>query len=107
MEKNGKMIEIIRKIALAKKEAKKACNQIAAYEIGQQINKLTDRLVDLYADNMALYQKSLKEMRELEDEDSDFEHPHKVADGILTAFIRELGCADLADSYDRVGKWYS
>ena len=42
MTTNNKMLEVIRKIALAKKEAKKACNQIAAYEIDLQINKLTD-----------------------------------------------------------------
>ena len=48
MTTNNKMLEVIRKIALAKKEAKKACNQIAAYEIDQQIRKLTDELVALY-----------------------------------------------------------
>lgn len=42
------MLEVIKRIALAKKEAKKACNQIAAYEIDQQIRKLTDELVALY-----------------------------------------------------------
>lgn len=47
---NEKMLEVIRKIALAKKEAKNACNQIAAYEIDQQIRKLTDELVALYED---------------------------------------------------------
>lgn len=107
MEKENKMLDIIKKIALAKKEARKACNQIAYYEFEQNVNKLTDKLVDLYDGNLALYQKSLKEMRELEDEDSDFEHPHKVADGLLASFVRELGFAELADSYDRVGKWYS
>ena len=45
---NDKLLEVIRKIALAKKEAKKACNQIAAYEIEQQIRKLTNELVALY-----------------------------------------------------------
>lgn len=45
------MLEAIRKIAMAKKEAKKACNQIAAYEIDQQINKLTDELVSLYEES--------------------------------------------------------
>lgn len=29
MEKENKMLDIIKKIALAKKEARKACNQIA------------------------------------------------------------------------------
>lgn len=48
METNDKMIEVIKKIALTKKEAKRACNQIAAYEIEQQIRKLTDELVALY-----------------------------------------------------------
>lgn len=42
------MLEVIRKIAQAKKYAKKACNQIAAYEIDQQIRKFTDELVALY-----------------------------------------------------------
>lgn len=108
MEKENKMLDIIKKIALVKKEASKACNQIAYYEFEQDVNKLTDKLVDLYEGNLALlYQKSLKEMRELEGEDSDFEHPHIVADCLLISFIRELGFIELADSYDRVGKWYS
>lgn len=47
MATNDKMLEVIRKIAQAKKEAKKACNQIAAYEINQQIRKFTDELVAL------------------------------------------------------------
>lgn len=45
---SDKMLEVIKRIAQAKKEAKKACNQIAAYEIEQQIRKLTDELVALY-----------------------------------------------------------
>lgn len=45
---NDKLLEVIKRIALAKKEAKKACNQIAAYEIDQQIRKLTDELIALY-----------------------------------------------------------
>lgn len=102
------MLDVIKKIALTKKDARKACNQIAYYEFEQKINKLTDKLVDLYEGNLALYQKSLKEMRKLEDdEDSDFEYSHIEADGLLTSFIRELGFSELADSYDRVGKWYS
>lgn len=48
MATTDKMLEVIRKIALAKKEERKACNQIAAYEIDQQIRKLTDELVALY-----------------------------------------------------------
>ena len=48
---NDKMLEVIKRIALAKKEAKKACNQIAAYEIDQQINKLTDELIALYEES--------------------------------------------------------
>ena len=48
---NEKMLEVIKKIALAKKESKKVCNQIAAYEIDQQINKLTDELVSLYEES--------------------------------------------------------
>lgn len=101
------MLEVIGKLARAKKDERKACNQIASYEFEQDVKKLTDKLVDLYEGNLAVYQKLLKEMRELEGEQIDFEHSHIVADGLLTSFIRELGFAELADSYDRVGKWYS
>lgn len=48
MATNDKMLEVIKRIAQAKKEAKKACNQIAAYEIDQQIRKFTNELVALY-----------------------------------------------------------
>lgn len=51
MTLNNRMIEVISKIAKAKKELKTACNQIAAYEIEQQINKLIDELVALYESN--------------------------------------------------------
>lgn len=107
MEKENNMLDVIKKIALAKNEARKACNQIAYYEFEQNVKKLTDKLVDLIEENLDIYKKLLIEMRELEDEDFDFEHSHIAADGLLTSFIRELGFAELADSYDRVGKWYS
>lgn len=107
MEKEEKMLDIIKQIALKKKEARKACNQIAYYEFEQDVKNLTDKLVGLYASNLALYQKLLKEMRELEDEDFDFEHSHIVADVLLTSFISELGYDEVVDSYNRVGKWYS
>lgn len=42
------MLEVIKKIAKAEKEYKKAINQIAAYEYEQEIRKLTDELVVLY-----------------------------------------------------------
>lgn len=45
------MLEVIKKIAEAKKDMKNAYNQIAAYEIEQQINKLTDELVSLYEES--------------------------------------------------------
>lgn len=51
MPTTDKMLEVIKKIALAKKEAKKACNQIAAYEYEQDIKKLTDELVALYGES--------------------------------------------------------
>lgn len=51
MATTDKMLEVIKRIAQAKKEAKKACNQIAAYEICQQINKFTDELVSLYEES--------------------------------------------------------
>lgn len=51
MKNNDKLLEVIRKIAIAKKEAKKVSNQIAAYEIDQQIRKLTYELVALYEES--------------------------------------------------------
>lgn len=51
MATTDKMLEVIKRIAQAKKEAKKACNQIAAYEYEQDINKLTDELVSLYEES--------------------------------------------------------
>lgn len=48
MTEEQKIFEVIKKIAEAKKELKQACNQIAAYEIEQNIKKLTDELVALY-----------------------------------------------------------
>lgn len=43
---NDKTLEVIKRISLAKKKAKKACNQISAYEIEQQIRKLVDELFE-------------------------------------------------------------
>lgn len=51
MATNDKMLEIIKKIALAKKESKKAINQMAAYDYEQDIKKLTDELVALYEEH--------------------------------------------------------
>lgn len=51
MKNIDKLLEVIRKIAIAKKEAKKVSNQIAAYEYEQEINKLTDELVALYEES--------------------------------------------------------
>lgn len=101
------MLGVIKKIAEAKQEAKNACNQIAAYETEQEIRKLTDELVDLYADNIALYQKALKDMKELEKVEGDVENAHVEADSILVSIIKHLGYAELAESFDKVGKWYA
>lgn len=69
--------------------------------------KLTDELVDLYADNIVLYQKALKEMKELEKEKGDVENAHVEADSILVGIIKHLGYTELAESFDNVGKWYA
>lgn len=45
-----RMLAVIKKIAQTKQEVNKASNQIAAYEIGQQMGKLIDELVSLYAE---------------------------------------------------------
>lgn len=42
--------QLIKKIAQTKQEVNKASNQIAAYEIGQQMGKFIDELVGLYAE---------------------------------------------------------
>ena len=108
MPTTDKMLEVIKRIAEAKKGSKKACNQIAAYEIDQQIRELTDELVALYEDNIALYQKALKEMKKLEkEEECDIENAHIEADNILKNIVKHLGYIELADSYDNVGKWYA
>lgn len=51
MTTEEKMLEVIKKIAKAEKECKKAINQIAAYEFEQKIRKLTDELVSLYEES--------------------------------------------------------
>lgn len=52
MSTNDKMLEVIKKIALAKKESKKTFNQVAAYEYEQDVKKLTDELVALYEEQV-------------------------------------------------------
>ena len=47
MTTKDEMFKVISKIALAKKELKKAYNQIAAYEYDQDIKKLEDELIAL------------------------------------------------------------
>jgi hypothetical protein len=37
----------------------------------------------------------------------DYEHDHSRADAILVEFLRSLGFDVLADTYERVGKWYA
>ena len=48
MATSDKMIEVIKKIASARKASRKAFNQIAALEYEQDVKKLIDELVALY-----------------------------------------------------------
>ena len=50
--------------------------------------------------------EALKEMKELNGW-SDYELAHIDADKILCATLRLLGEDELADAFDKVGKWYS
>lgn len=51
MATNDKMLEVIKKIVLARKASRKAFNQIAALEYEQDVKKLTDELVALYEEH--------------------------------------------------------
>jgi len=37
----------------------------------------------------------------------DTEVAHIEADAVLTDFIREIGHPEIADAFDKIGKWYS
>lgn len=52
------------------------------------------------------YQKVLNALNELVGNE-DFESCHRTADNILVNFIKTLGYNELANAYERVGKWYA
>ena len=99
---NDKMLVVIRKIALAKKEAKKACNQIAAYEIDQQINKLTDELVSLYEEN-----KNIAVQNTIPESKDGFKYCilrckwSKMKDNPRDDFDRECTCKNECKDFDQ------
>ena len=79
MNNEEKMLEVIKKIANAKKEAKNAINQIAAYEYEQEIGRLTDELVGLYD---ALERRpAVQVAKTIEERTRDYSH--------------RIGCSDL------------
>lgn len=100
------ILTIINQISLKKDELNSNHDQILSYETEQKINKLTDKLVGLYEKNIVAYQKALIRMRELEHND-DFESAHREADNILKDILRGIGCTELVESFNKVGKWYA
>jgi hypothetical protein len=36
----------------------------------------------------------------------DHEADHKKADDAIIKYLRVIGCGDLADAWEKVGKWY-
>jgi len=58
-------------------------------------------------------EEALEALREIvswqrmESRDTDWETDHVKADEVLTALLRHLGHADVADAFDAIGKWYA
>ena len=56
----------------------------------------------------AVHQKSLARLEKLVNKKyPDEEEDHAEADGILCDMLNALGCKDLTDAWDKIGKWYS
>lgn len=54
------------------------------------------------------FEKSiLEQMKELEEEDGDYEICHSQADNLLCDLLIKLGYEEIVDSYHKVGKWYA
>ncbi len=57
--------------------------------------------------DVKFHEKALNEMKALLADDIDYETGHREADDILVEFLKNIGCNELADAFDAVGKWYS
>lgn len=55
---------------------------------------------DTYADKVISKLMALHGMR-------DFEASHQIADDLVYDFLIEIGYKEVADAYEKVGKWYS
>jgi len=49
--------------------------------------------------------RTLKLLKELPTEADEFNHIE--ADAILVDFVRQLGFTEIAEAYEKIGKWYS
>ena len=54
-----------------------------------------------------LIDNSLIELKELQDEEGDWEIAHARADSILCEILMEYGRQDIVDAYKDVPKWYA
>lgn len=60
-----------------------------------------------FEEKFAVYERVLKEMRELSKGTGDTEAAHGRADDLLVELIKALGFDELAELYDKVDKWYA
>jgi len=51
-------------------------------------------------------EEAIMKLKRLQNETS-FEEAHVDADETLCELLRSLGCADVVDEYEKVGKWYA
>jgi hypothetical protein len=49
----------------------------------------------------------LARLRELKDEDDDWESSHIEADGLLCEMLTALGYEDIVKAFNDLGKWYA
>lgn len=54
-----------------------------------------------------LREAAIKELEEMHGEDQDYESNHLNADAILCDILGYMGCQDVVDAFDKVGKWYA
>lgn len=55
----------------------------------------------------SVYEKAVSDMNVLVGDVADYEACHQEADKILMKFLESIGCNELVETFDAVGKWYS
>lgn len=53
-----------------------------------------------------LIEQAVKELKRLQTCD-DTEVAHADADDVLTELLKNLGCAEVVEEYEKIDKWYS